>query len=158
MLPNAEIAIEVPTVLYAKGPVTVVEGRTVEVEAHLELDADAMRYRLARVAVGAGQGDEIDPELLRQIRWAEMVVPALDTFGRIITVDKEGRETRHRGPLTLTETQRLAGLWLQAKLAGIDPNVYIAEQLDISPTAAAARVRRARTMKLIPPATPGQRR
>jgi hypothetical protein len=124
-----------------------------------------MRYKVIRVEVatthnenGEVDPDEIDPDLLRRIRWAELAAPGLDSFGRIVVVGEDGVEERHRSLTTLSTDQQTAALWLRARTGGVDPNKHIAESLGISASAAAARVKRLREQKVIPAATRGQRR
>ena len=65
----------------------------------------------------------------------------------------------HRSTLTLNTDEQVAGLWLQARLAGLNPNEHVAKEMRISRTAAAARVKRVRdAKKMIPQARQGQRR
>jgi hypothetical protein len=158
-LPNSRVAIECAPVLEVRGPVELDAGPTVELQAMLALDVEALRFKVKSVGVIASGDDEIDPDVLRSIRWGEVFAGALDNLGKIVTLDEDGQPSRHRGVLTLTDDEKVGALWLQARLAGIDPNVHIAAQLELPSTAAAAaRVKRARQRKLIPPAAQGQRR
>jgi hypothetical protein len=133
-------------------------GRQVRVQAELVLDVAGLRYKVKRLAVSAGDDDEIDPDLLRQLHWAEMSAVGVENVSRVVTFGDDGTETRHRSLLTLTPDEQTAGLWLQAQLAGVDPNKHISEQLGITATAAATRVRRLRDAKILPATSQGRRR
>jgi hypothetical protein len=157
-LPNSRIGIECPTVLYVRGPIMLGE-RTVVLGARLLLNFAERRYMVKAMELDTwADDDEIDPEMLREIRWGEVFAGALDTLGRVVTVDEDGAELIHKGSLTLSDEERVGALWLQARLAGLEPNKHIAEQFGISTAAAAARVKRARDNGIIPPARQGQRR
>ena len=157
-LPDSRIGIECPTVLYVRGPIELGE-RTVVLGAKLLLNFAERRYMVKAMELDTwADDDEIDPEMLREIRWGEVFRGALDTLGRVVTFDEDGQESIHKGVITLTDEERVGALWLQARLAGLDPNKHIAGQLEISATAAAARVKRARDKGIIPPASQGQRR
>ena len=159
--PASGLGWNAPVCLHARGPLTV-DGRTVHVEINYALDVVAMRYKVIRLEVatthsadGGIEPDEIDPELLRRIRWAEMAAPGLDSFGRVVVVGDDGLEERHRSWVTLTTAQETAALWLMARVGGVDPNKYLAERLGISSSAAATRVKRLREKGVSAPATRG---
>ena len=89
-LPNSRIGIEAPTALRAFGPVAVA-GRDFLVQVELELDQDALRYKVRGFSIVREEpGGEIDPELLRQVRWGEIVSGAVDHLNNIVTFDEEG--------------------------------------------------------------------
>jgi hypothetical protein len=145
--------------LQAKGPLEVGDRTVPEVEIFYALELFEMRYRVARICLAVDYAtDEIDPELLRRIRWAELVAPGLDAAGRIIVIGEDGVEERHRSFTTLTTAQQTAALWLRARIGGLDPNKHIAEGLGISRSAAATRVKRLREQKIIADVSRGQRR
>ena len=86
-LPGIGVGVECPGFLHAKGPVTVGDRTVPEVEIWYALDVARMRYKVARLCLAVDYSeDEIDAELLRSIRWAQMAAPGLDTFGRIVVV------------------------------------------------------------------------
>ena len=156
-LPNSRVGIECPSVLEVAGPVHLA-GREVQFAARLQLDSSVPRYIATYIGVGGMNGPPVDPDLLRQLRWAELLAVAVGSLRTIVLVDDEaGVQEIHRSSLGLTPEEQIGGLWLQAQLAGQDPNRHISEELRISRSAAAARVKRARDNKTIPPATQGQR-
>jgi hypothetical protein len=157
-LPSGGIGIEAPTDLTGGGPVLLDGGRQLRVEAELVLDVPGLRYKVRTFSVRADDGDEINPDLLRQLHWAEMFAAGVENVSRVVTFGADGTETRHRSLLTLTPDEQTAGLWLQARLAGEDPNKYISEQLGITAMAAATRVKRLRDAKILPPTSQGRRR
>jgi hypothetical protein len=157
-LPNSRVGIECPIGLMVRGPV-ILGDRTVVLGARLFLHVAERRYMVKAMELDTMDSeDEIDPEMLREIRWGEVFAGALETLGRVVTVDEDGAELIHKGVVTLTDEERVGALWLQARLAGLEANKHIAEQFGISTTAAAARVKRARESGIIPPARQGQRR
>ena len=87
-----------------------------------------------------------------------MFAVGVENVSQVVTFAEDGTQTQHRSELTLSANEQTGGLWLQAKLAGVNPNAYIAERLGISAPAAAARVKRLRDAKILPAATQGQRR
>ena len=158
-LPGIGVGVECPGFLHAKGPVTVGDRTVPEVEIWYALDVARMRYKVARLCLAVDYSeDEIDAELLRSIRWAQMAAPGLDTFGRIVVVGPDGVEERHRSLTTLTTDQQTAAVWLRARIGGADPNKRIAEELGISTSAAAQRVRRLRDKGILAGVSRGQRR
>jgi hypothetical protein len=156
-LPNSRIGMDCPTVLYVSGPIYLAD-RAVNFETELSLNVAERRYMVKTLRLSTWEG-EIRPDLVREIRWGQVFAGALSVLGRVVTVDENGDVERiHKGLRTLSGEETVGALWLQARLAGLDPNKHIADQLGISPAAAAARVKRARDHELIPPATQGQRR
>jgi hypothetical protein len=155
-LPGGRVGIDCPTVLHVSGPIFLSAGSVI-FEVELRLKEDELRYAIETLRLSSWDC-EINPEMVREVRWGQVFAAALEMLGGVVTFDEDGAELTHKSALTLSDEQRVGALWLQARLAGLEPNKHIGEQLGISPTAAAARVKRARQSGVIPPARQGQRR
>ena len=172
-LDRVAAGLECPMFLKAQGPVNVA-GQTIQVTISYGIEGFGLRYRVMSLSLTVNEWDEeLGPELLRSVRWAEMVAPGLDTFARFVTFDPEvtkesapgqmtlhpeGAQERHRSLMTLSADQQTAVLWLRARVAGMDANRHIADVLGISASAAAARVKKLRAQGVLPAANRGQRR
>jgi hypothetical protein len=157
-LEGVGVGLECPGFLTARGPVKVA-GQTINVDIRFGFDPGGIRYKVVALSLGITDlDDELDPDMLRKVRWAEMVAPGLDTSSRFIAFDSEGVQERHRSLVTLSTDQQTAVLWLTARIAGMDANRHIADVLGISASAAAARVKKLRASGVLPAAVRGQRR
>jgi hypothetical protein len=178
-LENTRIGLECPDAITATGGVNI-DGETVAgISMRLRLDADAYIYKVVNVSAmlpsevteslpgvpfkdtffrGDPDRGSLSPELLRRIRWGQIIAAAVSRLCHVVILEEDGSVSEHRSLLTLTDEEQVAALWLQARLARLDPNKHIADSLGlVSPAAAAGRVRRARGKKLIPSTTQGQR-
>jgi hypothetical protein len=178
-LENTRIGLECPDAMTAAGAVNI-DGKTVAgVSMRSCLDAAAYMYKVVSVSAtlpteemlslsggpvataffpGDPDRGSLSPELLRRIRWGQIIAAAVSKLCHVVIFEDDGTVSEHRSLVTLREEEQVAALWLQARLARLDPNKHIADSMGLSsPAAAAGRVRRARDKKLIPPATQGQR-
>jgi hypothetical protein len=180
-LQTTRIGLECPDSLWATGAVNI-DGETVAaVSMRASLDAAAYMYKVINVSAmlptkeqmpilegkfpiedaffpGDPNRGSLTPELLRRIRWGQIIAAAVSKLCHVVIFEDDGALSEHRSLVTLKEEEQVAALWLQARLARLDPNKHIADSMGlVSAAAAAGRVRRARDKKLIPPTTQGQR-
>jgi hypothetical protein len=181
--PKSRIGYRVPSVRRIETPHFAGEGDdthrlkvTAEVELELVDDLYAGRYVLREITIAdAGyiqakpeggarvldRGPGLTPELIRSLPFSTFIMQAAMKGAQAVTIDPQtGRVTDHLAPDDTLSTDDLVVLnWLSAKLCGFDTNKVVAAALEITPAAAAQRIRRLRKAEQLPPATgPGGRR
>jgi hypothetical protein len=159
--PMSTVGIVVPSVRHFVDVVEVA-GAQIAITGTLTLSLVDGRYPggylLTEVTLADGQG--LTPELIRLVPWNQVIGPAIVGDMRVVTYDPETHElTQHPHPMaTLGPDELVVLAWLVARFSHDDTNRYIAQELGITPNAAAQRVARLRKAGQLPPATPGERR
>lgn len=147
-------AVIVELKLQLNGPVYSVDQQAlVRISpSHLEEDFEHL------VDQGVAATFDIDSKLNHGIRWAELRRRAVDEIEIVFTdLDLAKRSTSLDDP-DISDSERVAILYHRALLADNDPNVLIATWFGISRDAAKQRLKRVRTVGLVPTARQGQRK
>jgi hypothetical protein len=144
----------------SEGPITVALPRVVpfmdeldggeQLEGQIELDGSG-RYRLTELDI---RGGAITNEVLRSIAVGRLIARAAAKAGvDIVRFTPDGRR-RIDITQSLTIDEQVLALFYVARAAGENANVFISEQLGITPAAAAQRIARLRKRKppWLPPA------
>jgi len=166
---GGRVGISVPTEMSATTRV-LASDQYVRVELELKYSQRDQRYKLRSVSISVatpppktiadqlnGFNDQFELELtaatVRAVRLGDLVARAVRQVTGLTQVTGDRRHPRSFPMGTEGPHEQVAGLWLIARVSGhTNPNVFIAEELGITPQAAAQRVARARKLELIPPA------
>jgi hypothetical protein len=115
----------------------------------LDMRLRAGEYVIDRLEATGHDGEPLEVEALRRVRYSEilprLVIKVMDRGANFAEVldNLRGRN----------DEVRVAFMWSLARLTGYPPTLAVAEDMRITPGAAAQRVRRARAAGLIPPDT-----
>lgn len=141
---SGPLVVEMPDTIDFSG--VLPDGRTL-LDGRLQFDHGT--YGVIRLQL---HSTEITAADLRAVPLGRLVVEAVRHTGRTRIVRFDGTKDTFVRDQDLTLDERVFALFYLARAAGENANVVIAEELGITPGAAAQRVSRLRKQNVLPPA------
>lgn len=159
--PSSDLVVFVPAEVEGGIRSAWEDGRsiTTTVVLRLELvDGHAGGYAPVSFRVDSDDGRALTAEVIRALKISDtfaMAATNLLPTSRLARLTPKGRGIREVdvSRLALDDDDRACLAYTEAKLTGRDTNRAVAAEVDVTPAAAAQRVRRLRLRGLLPPAT-----